>query len=179
MCIAAVNAHSLRGLEQIEGGNGGDLLLGDDSPNSLLGADGDDRLVGRSGDNSLALGAGSNQARGDAGDDTIGALRADLLLERQRIACGPGRDQVDDMFRNDFAEDDCETIVIAEFHELQALLPPASWERPRLATYSTTPADCEAPRVASAWTRGSTIAQPASASAQKSAARPDDDNHPV
>jgi hypothetical protein len=99
----------------------------------------------RAGDDSLALGAGSNQARGDAGDDTIGALRADLLLERQRIACGPGRDQVDDMFRNDFAEDDCETIVIAEFHELQALLPPASWERPRLATYSTTPADCEAP----------------------------------
>jgi hypothetical protein len=133
---------SLRGLEQLEGGNGGDLLLGDDLANSLVGGDGDDRLVGRAGDDSLALGAGSNRARGDAGDDAIGALREDPLLERQRIACGPGRDRVADMFRNDFAEDDCETIVIAEFHELQALLPPASWERPPLATYSTMAADC-------------------------------------
>jgi hypothetical protein len=49
------------------------------------------------------------------------------------------------MFRNDNAEDDCETIVIAEFHQLQGLLPPARWERPPLATYSTTPVDCEAP----------------------------------
>ena len=133
---------SLRELEQLEGGHGGDLLLGDDLANSLVGGDGDDRLVGRAGDDSLALGGGSNRARGDAGDDTIGALRENLLLERQRIACGPGRDYVADMFRNDFAEDDCETIVIAEFHQLQALLPPASWERPPLASYSTTPGDC-------------------------------------
>jgi Ca2+-binding RTX toxin-like protein len=133
---------SLRGLEQLEGGNGGDVLLGDDVTNLLVGGDGDDRLVGRAGHDSLALGAGSNRARGDAGDDTIGALREDPLLERQRIACGPGRDHVADMFRNDFAEDDCETIVIAEFHQLQALLPPASWERPRLASYSTMPTDC-------------------------------------
>jgi RTX calcium-binding nonapeptide repeat (4 copies) len=132
---------SLRGLERLEGGNGGDLLLGDDSANLLLGGDGDDRVVGRAGDDELELGAGSNRARGGAGDDTIRALRANLL-ERQRVACGLGRDRVADMFRNDFAEDDCETIVIAEFHELQALLPPASWERPPLATYSTTPVDC-------------------------------------
>ena len=132
----------LRGLEQLEGGNGGDLLLGDDLANSLVGGDGDDRLVGRAGDDSLALGAGSNRARGDAGDDSIGALRANPLLERQRIACGPGRDHVADMFQNDFADDDCETIVIAEFKELQSLLPPTSLERPPLATYSTTPGDC-------------------------------------
>jgi Ca2+-binding RTX toxin-like protein len=133
---------SLRGLERLEGGNGGDVLLGNDLANSLLGGDGDDRIFGRAGDDDLALGAGSNRARGDAGDDTIGSLREDLLIDRQRVACGLGRDRVADMFRNDFAEDDCETIVIAEFHELQALLPPASWERPPLATYSTTPVDC-------------------------------------
>jgi RTX calcium-binding nonapeptide repeat (4 copies) len=133
---------SLRRLEQLEGGNGGDLLLGDDETNLLVGGDGDDRLVGRAGHDSLALGAGSNRARGGAGDDTIAALRDNVLVERQRIACGPGRDHVSDMFENDFAEDDCETVVIAELHQVQALLPPASLERPPLASYSTEPADC-------------------------------------
>jgi hypothetical protein len=133
---------SLRGLERLEGGEGGDVLLGNDLANSLLGGDGDDLLVGRAGNDDLALGAGSNRARGGAGDDTVGSLREDPLRERQRVACGLGRDRVADMFRNDFAEDDCETVVIAEFHELQALLPPASLERPPLVAYSTTPADC-------------------------------------
>jgi Ca2+-binding RTX toxin-like protein len=140
---AAGEGDSLRGLERLEGGNGGDLLLGDDSPNLLLGGDGDDLLVGRAGDDELELGAGSNRARGGAGDDTIGALRANLL-EPQRVACGLGRDRVADMFRNDFAEDDCESVVIGETLELQLLLPPVSLRRPPLATF-TTRGDCAAP----------------------------------
>jgi Ca2+-binding RTX toxin-like protein len=131
---------SLRGLERLEGGKGGDLLIGDDSANWLLGGDGDDRLIGRAGDDELELGAGSNRARGGAGDDTIWALLANLL-EPQRVACGHGRDRVADLFRNDFAEDDCESVVIGENLELQPLLPPVSLQRPPLASYTTRP-DC-------------------------------------
>lgn len=137
---------SLRGLERIEGGNGGDLLLGDASANLLLGGDGDDVLVGRAGDDDLELGAGSNRARGGAGDDIIGITGVpDRHLERQRVVCGLGRDLVDDLFRNDFAEDDCESVVVGETFELQPLLPPVSLQRPPLASYTTRPVDCEAP----------------------------------
>jgi hypothetical protein len=136
---------SLRRLERLEGGTGGDRLLGDDSANLLLGGDGDDRLIGRAGDDELELGGGSNRARGGAGDDTIGIGGADVRhLERQRITCGLGRDRVDDLFMHDFAEDDCESVVILEFEELQVLLPPVSLARPPLASYTTEPVDCEA-----------------------------------
>jgi Ca2+-binding RTX toxin-like protein len=108
----------------------------------LIGGDGDDLLVGRAGDDELGLGEGSNRARGDAGDDTIGILGPNRHLERQRVACGFGRDRVADLFRNDFADDDCESVVIGEFHELQPLLPPVSWRRPPLASYTTSAADC-------------------------------------
>lgn len=135
---------SLRGLERLEGGNGGDRLMGDHSANTLLGSEGDDVLIGRGGDDELELGAGANRGRGGAGDDTVRALRANLL-EPQRVTCGRGRDRVADLFRNDFAEDDCESVVIGEIHELQSLLPPADLRRPPLASYTTEPADCPAP----------------------------------
>jgi hypothetical protein len=45
---------------------------------------------------------------------------------------------------HDFAEDDCESVVILEFEELQVLLPPVSLARPPLASYTTEPVDCEA-----------------------------------
>jgi hypothetical protein len=133
---------SLRGLEVVVAGSGDDRLFGNDIANGLNGGDGDDVLVGRAGDDGLELGAGSNRARGGAGDDTIAALRANLL-EPQRVACGPGRDHVMDLFRNSFAEDDCESVEIAENLVLQPLLPPASLLRPPLASYTTTPSDCE------------------------------------
>ena len=135
---------SLRGLERLEGGNGGDRLLGDDSANALLGGEGDDLLIGRGGDDELELGAGSNRARGGGGGDTIGALRPNLL-EPQRVTCGGGRDRVVDLFRNDLAEDDCESVVIGEIHEVQSLLPPASGPNPPLASYTTSPTDCLPP----------------------------------
>jgi RTX calcium-binding nonapeptide repeat (4 copies) len=135
---------SLRRLEVVTGGNGDDRLFGDDLENGLSGGPGSDLLVGRAGDDGLELGAGSNRARGGAGDDTIGAVRANLL-EPQRVTCGVGRDRVVDLFRNDFAEDDCESVVIAEFHEVQSLLPPVSRRNPPLASYTTSPADCGVP----------------------------------
>jgi len=134
-----------RGLEVIVGGSGNDRLFGNDGANGVDGGDGDDLLVGRAGDDVLQVGAGSNRARGDAGDDTIGLLGPNRHLERQRVACGLGRDLVSDLFRDDFAEDDCESVVIGEFHELHSLLPPLSTSRPPLASYTTEPADCDAP----------------------------------
>jgi Ca2+-binding RTX toxin-like protein len=136
---------ALRGLERVEGGNGRDLLLGDDSANLLSGGRGDDLVVGRAGDDALELGEGSNRVRGGAGDDTIGIVGPNRHVERQRVACGLGRDRVSDLFRNDFAADDCESVVIGEIHELQPLLPPTSLRRPPLASYTTSPADCPAP----------------------------------
>jgi RTX calcium-binding nonapeptide repeat (4 copies) len=136
---------ALSALEQVVGGSGNDRLFGDDNANGLDGGDGDDLVVGRAGDDGLELGGGSNRARGGAGDDTIGVGGPNRHLERQRVACGLGRDRVSSLFRDDFAEDDCESVVIGETYELQVLLPPASLARPPLASYTTSPVDCEAP----------------------------------
>jgi hypothetical protein len=136
---------ALRGLEVVAGGSGDDRLFGNNVANGLDGGDGDDVLVGRAGDDVLGLGPGSNRARGGTGDDSIGILGPNRHLERQRVACGLGRDHVLYLFRDDFAEDDCESVVIGEIHELQVLLPPVSLARPPLASYTTEPVDCEAP----------------------------------
>jgi Ca2+-binding RTX toxin-like protein len=136
---------SLQGLERLEGGDGGDVLRGDRSANLLVGGDGDDLVVGRAGDDDLELGAGSNRARGGPGDDVIGILGPNRHLERQRVACGRGRDLVSDLFMNDLAEDDCETVVTLEIHEIQSLLPPGSLAGPPLVSYTAHSGDCAPP----------------------------------
>jgi RTX calcium-binding nonapeptide repeat (4 copies) len=135
----------LQGLEAVGGGNGNDRLLGHDGANSLWGGDGDDLVVGRGGDDGLYVGPGSNRARGDAGNDDIGiGGDPNRHLERQRVACGADNDGVLALFRNDYAEDDCETIYVGEFYDINELLPPANWLRPPLASYTTEVVDCEA-----------------------------------
>ena len=137
---------TLRGLEGLGGGNGGDRLFGDDAANFLWGGAGDDLLVGRAGDDQLEVGAGSNRARGDAGDDSIGLIGdATRHLELQQVACGDGRDHVLFLFPNDYAQDDCESVVVGLALEIHPSLPPISWSRPPLASYSTTATDCIAP----------------------------------
>jgi Ca2+-binding RTX toxin-like protein len=122
---------SVRGLEGVVGTAGKDRLLGDELANSLDGGAGDDLLVGRAGDDRLELGAGSNRARGDAGDDSIVIFQTSQV-ERQRVACGSGRDEVFHLFPNDFAEDDCEAVFVGA--TIRALLPPRSGPRPPLAS---------------------------------------------
>jgi hypothetical protein len=136
----------LQGLEAVGGGNGNDRLLGNDSANSLWGGDGDDLVVGRAGDDGLYVGPGSNRARGDSGNDNIGVGGdPSRHLERQRVGCGADNDSVLALFRNDYAEDDCETVYVGEFYDINELLPPADWLRPPLASYTTEVVDCEAP----------------------------------
>ena len=170
---------SLRGLERLEGGNGGDRLLGDDSANALLGGEGDDLLIGRGGDDELELGAGSNRARGGAGDDTIGALRANLL-EPQRVTCGGGRDRVADLFRNDLAQDDCESV--RDRRNPRGQVATATGQRgpnPPLASYTTSPADCLPPSCTLRLEVGlAALAQPPWAPFEGAAAWPGQRDHP-
>jgi hemolysin type calcium-binding protein len=126
---------SLRGLEAVVGSGGDDRIFGNDLSNSLAGAGGDDLLVGRDGDDQLVGGSGSNQARGGAGDDDISpGLNADVLENVQRVRCGPGQDEVGSMFSKDFAEDDCESVVVSESFPIRPHLPLTSLARPPLAT---------------------------------------------
>jgi hypothetical protein len=128
----------LRGLEGVDGTDGEDRLLGNDAANTLRGRAGNDRLVGRGGDDELRGHAGSNRLRGNAGDDLISVETALPLprLGRQRVTCGPGSDQVSTPLPNDFVEDDCETLFISELYEVHSLLPPTSWRRPPLASFT-------------------------------------------
>ena len=56
--------------EDLEGGAGGDLLLGDQLNNYILGADGDDELQGRFGNDTLEGGAGADTLDGSGNTDT-------------------------------------------------------------------------------------------------------------
>jgi hypothetical protein len=140
---------TLRTLESVVGTDGGDRLAGNSVANVLFGGAGDDLLAGRAGDDQLEGGSGSNRSHGGAGDDTIGAgLNALVLLNPQRVSCGPGDDSVASLFRNDFAEDDCESVVIVESFTIRPLLPLTSLERPALASMDSPlacgSADCSA-----------------------------------
>ena len=58
-------------VENVTGGNGNDLLIGNNLVNSLLGGNGDDDLSSGDGDDRLEGGNGNDSLSGDAGDDTL------------------------------------------------------------------------------------------------------------
>jgi Ca2+-binding RTX toxin-like protein len=60
----------VRGLENVIGGRGNDLLLGDDDRNVLRGLLGDDTLRGQGGNDLLVGEAGNDRGNGGAGTDT-------------------------------------------------------------------------------------------------------------
>jgi hypothetical protein len=91
--------------EDVNGGAGPDLLLGDDGPNRLTGLCGDDRLTGGGGNDVLEGDAGSDTIDGRAGDDIIYAdagpfgqpppaapCDAQPSDGGDLVACGPGDD---------------------------------------------------------------------------------------
>ena len=67
-------------IENIVGGDGADVFLGNDRPNMIFGGRGDDTLVGAEGADRLVGGAGDDRLVGDNGDDTfIGGEGVDRL----------------------------------------------------------------------------------------------------
>ena len=71
---------SLESIESLIGGEGDDLLIGDENDNSLDGGIGEDVLYGRDGADTLSGGPGDDELYGEAGDDTLqGGADADVL----------------------------------------------------------------------------------------------------
>ena len=102
----------ISGVEGATGGDGDDVLLGNDDDNALAGGSGNDSLQGRGGDDSLQGGPGADRQRGNDGNDVIdGEQRGDELyggagddrlwnanagarLRARTVHCGSGRDVV-------------------------------------------------------------------------------------
>lgn len=98
----------ISGFEDVEGGNGDDLIVGDAGPNRIDGGFGSDRLAGLGGDDELRGGPGVNDhsvLRGGEGDDVLTASGAARLLDGGPgddvlsepldpavLRCGPGND---------------------------------------------------------------------------------------
>ena len=98
-------------VEDIEGGEGDDILVGSGAANRMSGGDGDDRLSGLGGDDdmrgdddddALSGGAGGDELQGEEGADRLGGGRGDDLLLADALdlaadvyAGGKGTDEVD------------------------------------------------------------------------------------
>ena len=86
-------------IEQIQGSEFNDTLVGDDADNRLIGRDGDDLLSGGNGKDALVGGNGNDTLAGDAGDDFLnGGNGDDTLLGgdgRDNLLGGAGADVLD------------------------------------------------------------------------------------
>jgi Ca2+-binding RTX toxin-like protein len=107
----------VRGVEDVEGGDGPDRLTGDEGPNSLTGGDGDDVLSALDGDDSLRGGAG--------GDRIVGAGGSDLIVGATGIdsySCGAGADTLVDPEPGEPLESRCDEVSwVAAFGDDGAL----------------------------------------------------------
>lgn len=91
--VEGIRVFGTNDAEQIEGGDGNDVLLGlggDDLIDAGAGDDfvegntGDDTLIGGDGNDTLAGGAGIDDIRGGAGDDVLGIDRLDSDAQWER-----------------------------------------------------------------------------------------------
>lgn len=78
-------------VEEVLGGNGDDVLVGDGDHNFILGFGGSDRIDGRGGNDFLGGGGGANPVRGGVGGDVI--ITASYTPDA--IRCNQGSDRVD------------------------------------------------------------------------------------
>jgi len=85
------NTGMLSNVEDVLGGAGRDVLVGDDGPNTLRGLSGDDTLRGGGGDDVLDGGTGNDLSDGGAGDDTYIQLPGGT----DRLIDPAGRDLLD------------------------------------------------------------------------------------
>lgn len=95
--IAAEDA--LRSIENVQGGTGDDVLLGDDGKQTFVDSEGVDTVDGRGGNDAIEF---AEHVRGGPGDDVLFALRA------LSLACGTGVDVVALLAR--LAPADCEWV---------------------------------------------------------------------
>ncbi|AZY92938.1 MULTISPECIES: family 16 glycosylhydrolase [Paracoccus] len=96
----------IRNVENIHGGMGRDILMGDARANVIRGGFGADILHGRQGDDRLDGGAGNDSLNGGAGRDQLwGGAGADVFV----FGHGAGRDAVMDF------QDDIDTIRMIDF----------------------------------------------------------------
>jgi Ca2+-binding RTX toxin-like protein len=105
---APAHTDSLTAIESLEGGDGGDTLIGNARANTLTGEGGKDELRGNAGDDRLVGGGGGGVFTGGGSeDDTMiggpghdalfGERGADRMFGRQgrdRLSAGRGRDEV-------------------------------------------------------------------------------------
>ena len=102
----------ITGVEDVTGGDGDDVLLGDDNDNTLTGGAGNDSLQGRGGGDYLQGDVGADRLRGNGGNDIIDSDQGGdalyggsgddrlwnpvggSLLRARTVRCGSGRDLV-------------------------------------------------------------------------------------
>jgi|GEM_PF-6120131 len=97
----------LENIEDVTGGDGADVLLGDAGDNALVGGRGSDTLSGRGGRDSLVGGNGADTLRGGDGSDKLSATDGDkafggagddrlspILSGAMRLECGSGVDTI-------------------------------------------------------------------------------------
>lgn len=80
----------IQGVEDVVGGAGGDILIGDGQPNNLSGGDGNDRLVGLGGADVLDGARGTDILIGGDDNDVLSVQTAD----EDTLEAGPGNDQL-------------------------------------------------------------------------------------
>jgi Ca2+-binding RTX toxin-like protein len=73
------------GLENVTGGDGNDVLVGDAAANELSGGNGDDVLLGAGGDDVLSGGTGRDLLVGGSGRDTLSGNGLEDILVGARI----------------------------------------------------------------------------------------------
>ena len=71
MADQATSAGSVVGIENVKGGSGNDILIGNAANNHLWGGRGNDRLLGGAGDDHILGGAGNDILKGGTGDDFL------------------------------------------------------------------------------------------------------------
>ncbi len=102
----------LSDLQKVRGGSGDDVLRGDAGPNILIGGSGDDVLLARAGNDSLAGEAGADRLLGGSGDDQLDTSGAEAEgAGPDFLACGTGRDTVEQSGRRQTISDDCEVFT--------------------------------------------------------------------
>jgi Ca2+-binding RTX toxin-like protein len=112
--ISGPRDNAMADLENIVGGEGADLLIGNGKANQIEGEDGNDRIVGGKGADGLLGENGRDQLTGGKGRDLLdGAGGADRIKARDRkpdeVLCGSSADKV----KGDRADDvaaDCEKV---------------------------------------------------------------------